>query len=184
MMYFRNISALHNALRVAYERGSPDERRAYLAQGFEGWGFTKEQARLCSATVLAQNVEGSADFVTTNGSRVAGSWARGEQQGNVGGWLSTMKETWQFDYDLSYTHKIEKHESSISTGPFFQSSYSRPTVSAERGIWAPADTTLDQLELFVMSFTGIARSVTLEWIENEKYNYRACSIDGKRFSRE
>jgi hypothetical protein len=57
-------------------------------------------------------------------------------------------------------------------------------MSLERGIWAPPDTTLDGLKLFVMSTDGFARSMTLEWIEKETYNYRACAIDGKRFTRE
>ena len=64
-------------------------------------------------------------------------WIRSEQEGNVGGWLSTTKETWQFNDDLTYGHKIERYEQSISTGPFFQSSYSRPKMSLERGIWGP-----------------------------------------------
>jgi hypothetical protein len=55
----------------------------------------------------------------TNGSGVIGSWIHGEQEGNVGGWLSTMKETWQFKDDLTYERKIERYDSSITTGPFF-----------------------------------------------------------------
>jgi hypothetical protein len=185
MNNFRDFSALHNVLGIAYKECAQEWRRAVFADKLqEVLGFTKQQAQLYASTVLSQNAEGSADWVTTNGSRVSGSWVRGEQQGNVGGWLSTMKETWQFEDDLTYTHKIEKYESSISTGPFFQSSYSRPTMSEERGIWAPPDTTLDQLELFVMSSNGFARRMTLEWIEKEKYDYGACSIDRKRFSRE
>jgi hypothetical protein len=182
MKFFRDVSRLHQHLRDWEKFG--DARRALLIQVLEAWEFTSAQASLCTSIVLGKNADGSADWVTTNGSRVTGSWVRGEQQGNVGGWLSTMKETWQFDHDLTYTHKIERYESSISTGPFFQSSYSRPTMNVEGGIWAPPVTMLDQLELFVMSYNGFARSVKLKWIENEKYNYRACSIDGKRFSRE
>jgi len=57
-------------------------------------------------------------------------------------------------------------------------------MNLERGIWAPPDTTFDELKLFVMSTDSFARSITFEWIEKETYNYRACSIDGKRFTRE
>jgi hypothetical protein len=117
------------------------------------------QADLYTSTVLCQNAEASADCVVTNGVRVIGSWVRGEQEGNVGGWLSTMKETWRFNEDLTYEHKIERYESGITTGPFFQSSYSRPEMSLERGIWAPPDTTLDELTLFAMSTDGFARSI-------------------------
>lgn len=75
-----------------------------------------------------------ADCVMTNGSHVAGSWIRGEQEGNVGRWLSTIKEIWRFDLDLTYEHKIERYDSAITTGPFLQSSYLRPKMSLERGI--------------------------------------------------
>jgi hypothetical protein len=182
---FRDLSALHGLLRSAHEKCPAEERRAAFTSALEKeLGFTTAQAELYTSTVLCQNAEGSADCVMTNGSRVRGSWVRGEQQGNVGSWLSTMKETWKFNDDLTYEHKIERYDSGITTGPFFQSSYSGPKVSMERGIWAPPDTILDQLKLFVMSTNGFARSMTLEWVEKETYNYRACSIDGNRFGRE
>ena len=73
-----------------------------------------------------------------------------------------MKETWRFNDDLTDERKIERYESAITTGPFFQSSYSRPNISLERGIWAPPDTTLDELTLFVMSTDGFTRSIKLE----------------------
>lgn len=185
MNNFRDLSALHDVLRATYEKLPRDERRVGLAQALEDWGFTKEQASLYASTVLCKNSEGSADWVTTNGLHVMGSWVRGEQQGIATAWLNTMKETWKFDGDLTYEHKIEKYEGYTSPSwSVIQSSYSRPTVSVERGIWAPPDEILDQLKLFVMSSNGIARSMTLEWIENDNYNYRACSIDGNRFSRE
>lgn len=57
-------------------------------------------------------------------------------------------------------------------------------MSLERGIWAPSDNILDQLTLFVMSTEGFARSMMLEWIEKETYNYRACTINMQRFGRE
>jgi hypothetical protein len=136
---FRDLSALHGFLRSAYVKCAEGERRAAVVYALEKeFGFTTAQAELYTSTVLCQNAEGSADCVMTNGSRVTGSWVRGEQEGNVGGWLSTMKETWQFDIDLTHEHKIERYDSSILTGPFFQSSYSRPKMSLERGIWAPS----------------------------------------------
>ncbi|MFL6500197.1 MAG: hypothetical protein ACJ8LL_05710 [Candidatus Udaeobacter sp.] len=95
-----------------------------------------------------------------------------------------MKETWKFNIDLTYVHKIEKYESNISTGPFFQSSYSRPTTDSEWGVWAPPDTTADQLRLFLMSSSGSARYMTLEWVDNRNCDYKACSIGGNRFGRE
>jgi hypothetical protein len=182
---WRDLSALQGLLRSAYENCVEEERRATFVDVLKKeLGFTEAQAELYASTVLGQNAEGSADCVMTNGLRVIGSWVRGEQEGNVGSWLSTMKETWKFNDDLTYEHKIERYDSNMSMGPFFQSSYSQPRMSLERGIWAPSDTMFDELTLFAMSTDGFARSMTLEWIEKETYNYRACSIDGKRFSRE
>ena len=179
MNYFHDVSALHRALGVLYRDAPSDERRATLSRFLEKvYGFTPDQASLFASTVLDQDAEGSADWVRTNGLRVTGSWIRGEQEGNVGAWLSTMKETWHFYIDLTYEHKIERYDSSITTGPFFQSSYSRPKMSLERGIWAPSDNRLDQLKLFVMSTEGFARPMMLEWSEKE-----ACTINMQKFGR-
>jgi hypothetical protein len=184
MNYFRDLSALHDVLGVLYEKVAPEARRAELSRFLEEWGFTPDQASLYASTVLCRNEEGSADWARTNAFHVSRSWVRGEQQGNVGSWLSTMKETWKFNIDLTYEHKIERYESSISTGPFLQSSYSRPTESVERGIWAPPDWIRDQLDLFLMSSDGFARQMKLEWIDNSNCDFRACSIDGQRFGHE
>jgi hypothetical protein len=119
--------------------------------------------------------------MATNTGHIVGSWVRGERDGAVGSWLSTMKETWKFNVDLTYEHKIEMYESSISTGLYFQSSYSRPTGSVQSGIWTPPDWISDQLDLFVMSSDGFARQMKLEWVDNSNCDYRACSIDGQRF---
>jgi hypothetical protein len=182
---FRDLSALDGLVHSAYRNCTAEERHGVFVNALKKeLGFTTEQAELYTSIVLGQNTESFADCVMTNGLRVIGSWVRGEQQGNVGSWLSTVKETWQFNEDLTYEHKIERYDSGITTGPFFQSSYSGPKISSERGIWAPPDTKLDKLNLFVMSTERFARSITLEWIEKEKYNYRSCSIGGKRFGRE
>jgi len=177
---WRDLSALHGLLRSAHEKLAAEERRAAFVNVLKKeLGLTTAQAELYTSIVLCQNAEGSADCVMTNGLRVTGNWIRGEQEGNVGGWLSTMKETWKFNDDLTYEHKIERYDSSISTGPFFQSSYSQPKISLEDGIWAPPDTILDELTLFAMSTERFARSITIEWIEKERYNYRASRSTGK-----
>ncbi len=111
--------------------------------------------------------------MATNAGHIVGSWIRGEQEGAVGSWLSTMKETWKFNVDLTYEHTTERYEGGITTGPFFQSSYSRPTGSVQRGIWAPPDWIRDQLDLFVMSSEGFARQMKLEWVDNTNDDYRA-----------
>jgi len=184
MNYFRDVSKLHDVLAVLYRDVPSEARRATLARFLEESGFTPEQASLFASTVLCRDAEGSADWVRTNAFHVIGSWVRGEQQGNVGSWLSTMKETWTFNIDLTYEHKTERYESSISTGPFLQSSYSRPTASVQSGVWAPPDWIRDQWDLFVMSSNGFARQMKLEWLDNSNCDYRACSIDGQRFGRQ
>jgi hypothetical protein len=185
MKYFRDVSALHNVLVALYKNAPEEERRPTLARFLEReWEFPSNQASLFASTVLCRNAEGSADWTAINASHIVGSWVRGEQQGNVGSWLSTMKETWKFDVDLTYQHKIERYDSGITTGPYFQSSYSRPTGSVQSGVWAPPDWIRDQLDLFVMSSDGFARQMKWEWIDNSNYDYRGCSIDGQRFGRE
>jgi len=185
MNYFRDVSKLHDALAVLYRDVPSEARPATLVRFLEEWGgFTPEQALLFASTVLCKDAEGSADWVRTNAFHVSGSWVRGEQQGNVGSWLSTMKETWTFNIDLTYEHKTERYESSISTGPFLQSSYSRPTASVQTGVWAPPDWIRDQCDLFLMSSNGFAHQLKLEWVDNSNCDYRACSIDGQRFDRE
>jgi len=181
MNYFRDVSALHNVLGVLYEKAPPEARHAELSRLLEEWGFTSDQASLCASTVLCRNEEGSADWMAANAGHIVGSWIRGEQEGAVGSWLSTMKETWKFNVDLTYEHTTETYEGGITTGPFFQSSYSRPTGSVQHGIWAPPDWIRDQLDLFVMSSEGFARQMKVEWVDNTNYDYRACSIDGQRF---
>jgi hypothetical protein len=118
MNYFHDVSALHQVLGVLYEKVPSEARRAKLSQFLQEWGFTPDQTSLFASSVLCRNAEGSADWIATNASHIVGSWVRGEQEGAVGSWLSTMKETWKFNVDLTYEHKIERYDSSISTGPF------------------------------------------------------------------
>ena len=185
MKNFRDISALHDVLRAFYEKVAPETRCAVLSEALVGWGFTTDQASLFANTVLRQNKEGSADWVRSNALNLNGPWVRGEQQGMAAGWLNTMKETWRFDLDLTYQHKIEKYEG-YSTGPspFFQASYSRPSIDTERGIWAPPDTTDPQLAIFTMAQSGSVHILKFEWVDNANYDYRACLIDGNRFSKQ
>jgi len=185
MSYFHDVSALHRVVGVLYRDVPSDERRATLSRFLEEvCGFTPDQASLFASTVLDQNAQASADAVMTNGTRITGSWIISEQEGNVGSWQSTMRETWLFNIDLTYEHKVQRYDSNITTGPFFQSSSSRPKMSLQRGIWAPSDNILDQLRLFVMSTEGYARPMMFEWVDKETYNYRACTINMQRFVRE
>ena len=98
MNYFRDISALHDVLAVLYKDAPSEARRATLSRFLEEWGFTPEQASLFASTVLCRDAEGSADWVSINAVHVNGSWVRGEQQGNVGSWLSDHEG----DMDVQY----------------------------------------------------------------------------------
>jgi hypothetical protein len=74
LVFFDDISALHHTLRVAYEQVPSESRHAFISQGLESWGLSKERAQLCASNLLTQNVEGSADFARTNAMHVMGSW--------------------------------------------------------------------------------------------------------------
>ena len=93
--------------------------RAELSRLLEEWGFTPDQASLYASTVLCRNEEGSADWMATNAGHIIGSWIRGEQEGAVGSWLRTMKETWKFNVDLTYEHTTERYEGGINNRAVF-----------------------------------------------------------------
>jgi hypothetical protein len=107
MNYFGDVSALHEVLGMLYEKTPPEARRPELSRLLEEWGFTPYQASLYASTVLCRNAEGSADWMRTNAGHIVGSWVRGAQEGAVGPWLSTMKETWTLNIDLTYEHKTD-----------------------------------------------------------------------------
>jgi hypothetical protein len=184
MNNFRDVSALHSVLRAAYEKIPAELRRDALSECLVGWGFRGDHARLYASTVLSENTEGSADAVSTNVSNIVGSWARGTQEGSPSAWLNSMTETWKFDDDLTYEHRIDKYEGYVSPiGSPIPMSYSRPSRKVERGIWAAPDVRGDVLRLFVMSTEGAARTIRLVWVDKGKYTTPACTIDGERFAR-
>ena len=65
-----------------------------------------------------------------------------------------MKESWKFNIDLTYEHKIEKYESSISTGPFVILVF---TTDGKCSEWNLGTAGLDtrSADLFVMSSEGL-----------------------------
>ena len=188
MKYFSDVSMLHSVLRELYEKVSPDERRDTLANLLEdSAGFSPKHASLFASTVLIQNVQGSADFVILNTNRISDSWVRGEQDSGVGLAMGgrTTKETWKFNVNLTYEHKIETHEMYATTGPFFRSSFSQPSRRVEQGIWAPPDMVRDDdLDLFVMSSDGTARQMSIKWVTIGNAEHQGCFIDRQRFGRE
>jgi hypothetical protein len=185
MENFRDLSALCGVLRLMLEESPREERQAAFADALQkALGFASEPAGLYAATVFHENTGESPDRVLANGSWLTRTWVRGEQQGNVGAWLSTTTERWRFDEDLTYRYTFERIDTGLSSGPFFQSSYTKPRTNEQRGIWAPPDTQQDQFELFVMPFGGVARPLPFEWVEKEVYGYAACMIGGTRFTRE
>src|SRR4029078_6728920 len=105
MNYFRDVSALHEVLGILYKKAPSEERRPELSRLLEEWGFTPDQASLYASTVLRRNAEGSADWMSPNAGHIVGSWIRGEQEGAVGSWLSTMMETLQFNTESSSAQK-------------------------------------------------------------------------------
>ncbi|MDO9333362.1 MAG: hypothetical protein Q7T57_02430 [Dehalococcoidales bacterium] len=182
MNYFIDLPSLESVLTYLEEKVPPEHRQLQLCQLLEKWGFTAEQARKNAETVFSKNTNGSARQAGVNGKRIsAGKWVRGEQRGAVGGWLSTMEEHWQFKSDLTFVHKIIGSDLGISTGPAFNSSYANSRKKLEEGIWSPSDSTITEVSIFVLPYGAQPRTLNLSWVEVERFDYRACTIDGKRY---
>jgi hypothetical protein len=120
---------------VLYRDAPSDERRATLSRFLEEiYGFTPDQAWLFASTVLDQNAEASADAVMTNGTRITGSWILPEQDGNV----RIVAKYNEGDVAVQYRSHLRAQGREVrveyNNGPFFQSSYSRPKMSLQRGM--------------------------------------------------
>jgi hypothetical protein len=132
--------------------------------------------------LLSRNSEDSPDNAATNARYLVGTWKYGEQTGNPMGWMKTLTETWNFRNDLDYEHRIESYEGATTTGPFFQSSYSRPTSKIDRGIWVPSDVVQpDRIDLAIISFTEQPKRLTCYWAGPDGRLQTRLSIYGSVF---
>lgn len=182
MKNFKDISALHTVLSAVYAAGEGDVGRKFFTQALqEKFEFNLRQAELYASKVLSRNSNGSADWVSMNAYKVAGTWVKGDVKGSAGNLVVTKKETWQFSEDLTYEHKHESYEGYSSP---FGASYSTPASSSEFGIWAPSDQLADEIQIVVIASTGWCRPLKIGWLGATESIPRSCSLDGVRFTRE
>lgn len=182
MKNFKDISSLHAVLSAVYTVGEGAVGRSAFTEFLrEQFQFDVHQAELYSSTVLSRNSNGSADWVSMNGYKVAGEWARGDMSGSAGNLLVTKTETWQFNEDLTYQHTHERYEGYVSP---FGGSYSRPSSSSELGIWAPSDQLADEICIVAMALSGRCRPIRFGWLGSTQTIPRSCMLDGERFARQ
>lgn len=179
---FKDINALVRALSATYRIGEGDVGRSAFRMDLQTvLDFDARQAELYSSTVLSNNSNGSASFVSRNAYRLSGRWHRGDSRGSAGNLVVSKTETWLFEEDLTYEHKFESYEGYVSP---FGSSYSLPKSSSENGIWAPSDQPGDTFKVVAISRTGLCRRFEVEWLDSAAAMPQACSIDRSRFIRQ
>jgi hypothetical protein len=180
MKNFKDIDSLHALLAAVYTVGEGAVGRTAFAELLlEQFQFEPRQAELYGSTVLSKNSNGSADWASMNGYKVAGKWVRGDMTGSAGNLLVTKTETWQFNQDLTYRHTHESYEGYTS----IVGSYSIPSSSSEQGIWAPSDRLDDETSIVAVAASGYCRTIKFGWLGSTQTIPPACLLDGERFSR-
>ena len=181
--FFSDLASLVKFFGEAMSSYSQEAKRERCLEVLREWGHTDDLANLFVSVALSRD-SNSADGIELNGDRITGTWMRGEQTGNVGSYLKTVRDTWTFMDDLSYTHRIETNEDFMTTGPYFQSSYSGPKITEENGLWSPPDSVEGNLKIFILPYHGKAGTVNLEWVEPERFSYEACKLNRLRYAKE
>ena len=159
MMNFSDVPALRDFVRQTYETVGPQGQAELTKLLHQDFGFSQYHAQLYASIVLSRNADSSADCIFANAKRLAGSiWMTGTQSGIPGGWLNTTQETWQFKWNLQFSHERQTYEGYTSP---FGASYSRPTRWRENGIWAPSDSepSKEQLEVLAISLSDNGPSI-------------------------
>lgn len=181
MKNFNDLAALRATLQELYQKvpSDPDGRKGVFADFLEQQlDFTKDQASLYASTVLTRNAEGSADWVGFAAIKVFGTWMRMSQQGMAAALLTSLTETWRFTDDLVCEHKFEKYEGYVSP---FGSSYSIPSSRSTGFIWAPSDSSGENLQVVIVPLDGgIARTLKFIWLDEQTFPHK-CSINGDTF---
>jgi hypothetical protein len=165
MRHFRDIGSLCEVLRVvSKELPGYSGQEEFKRQFQEQFEFTPQQADVYVTTLLSRNLEDSPDNAKTNAYALFGTWTHMTQTGNPLGWMKTVTETWHFGDDLNYEHKIESYAGAVTTGPFFQSSYSSPSSTVDRGIWAPSDAVWPEgVSVAIISLTAAPQRLRCRW---------------------
>lgn len=179
---FKDIDALVQTLSAAYRFGEGEVGRSEFRSVLQTvLNFDARKAELYSSTVLSNNSNASASFVSMNAYKLSGRWIRGDNHGTAGQLVVSKTETWLFKEDLTYEHKYESYEGYVAPFGF---SYSLPKSSSEIGIWAPSDQSGDTFRVVVISRTGFCRRLKAEWLGSTATMPPACSIDRLRFIRQ
>jgi hypothetical protein len=167
MMNFHDAPTLRDILRKTYEIGGQQgHAQALLAHVLEAkMDFAQDQAKLYASTVLSRNADTSPDSMIVNADKLIGTWVRSTESGISGGCLKTMRETWEFEWDLEFEHKTKTDE---SYGDPFGEGFSRPTSCSERGQWAPSDSEASKEVYVVVIANGVARRLQLIWPDDSE----------------
>ncbi|MBL0153391.1 MAG: hypothetical protein IPP93_07870 [Chitinophagaceae bacterium] len=184
MQHFVNISAIQNYLERIYKSQKGKNGQTLLKKELiRQLQFTEEQAQLYSSTVLTKNSNDSADWVYRNATKMLGRWVHIDQYSSAG-YMNNKTDTWHFKDDLTYQHKIEKYESSFSTGPFQSFSMtSNPTPTITSGIWAPSDRLEQTINVVIISFSGYASRLKIAWPDEEDTFFNSCKIDDVQYAK-
>ena len=184
MRHFANIGKMCDLLLlIGKELPGDAGREQFKLQVQEKFEFTPQQADVYVSTLLSQNSETSPDNARINADALLGAWKRGEQTGVPLGWMKTVTDTWDFRDDLSYEHKIESYAGAVTTGPFFQSSYSSPRSNVDRGFWAPSDVLLPEgIDVAIISFTAAPKRLKCRWAGPDGRIQTKFSINGSIFT--
>jgi len=184
MQNFVDMPALHDFLNSIYEcqEGEPGQKllKEELIKQLQ---FTEAQAQLYSSTVLTKNSNGSADWVNMNAGKMLGSWVHIDQYSSAG-YMNSKTDSWVFNEDLTYQHKIEKYESSLSLGAFQNFSMSsNPTPTISFGIWAPSDRLEQTFNVVIIASSGYASILKVAWPNDKDFICKSCTIDGVQYAK-
>jgi hypothetical protein len=184
MRHFATIETMCDLLRlISKELPGDAGRKQFKLQLREQFEFTPQQADVYVATVLSSNSENSPDNAKMNADALIGAWKREEQTGSPLGLMKTVTETWDFRDDLRYEHKLESYTGAVTTGPFFQSSYSSPKSNIDRGIWAPSDVVQPGgVDVAIISFTAAPTKLKCRWAGPDGRIQTKFSVYGSIFT--
>jgi len=186
MSNFRDLAAFKHVLEVGYQQVPGPAIQPVFVKVFVDWGYSSEQAELYSSVIFSKNDAGSAERAVQYVNELTGRWVNGSMQNSGLDYVKTSKETWEFRDDLTYTHKYETYEGMSMTGVYMQSSYSKPSSNAERGIWAPGDARDrdGNLSIVTISESGFTRQLAQAWTDGAAYYHQGLTLNGEKFGRE
>ena len=184
MKHFVDISALHDFLESIYENAEGEPGKILFREELQRQlEFSPEQAKIYSSTVLTKNSNGSGDWVNMNAAKLSGRWVHIDQYSS-GGYINNKTTTWEFNDDLTYQYKIEKYESTLNLGAFYNFSATiNPKPVIEYGIWAPSDRLELNISIVTISSSGYTSILKIAW-PGEGYSCQSCKINDVPYARQ